>query len=106
MKIRSIGALAVGAAIGYAVNTPTGRAQLARLRVAASGFMGRPEVRAKTADLAEKAKQKTGGLPDPVQDIANSTIDAAAQRAAGQQSPPSPPNGTASPAPEGGGTGS
>jgi hypothetical protein len=105
MKIRSIGALAVGAAIGYALNTPTGRAQVARLRQAASGFMGRPEVQAKTQDLADKAKEKTGNLPGAVQNIANSTIDAAAHRASGQ-SDSGQQNGTGSPAPDAGGTGS
>ncbi len=84
MKFRSIGALAVGAAIGYALNTPTGRAQVARVKKAVAGFMGRPEVQAKTANLAEKAKERTGGLPDPVQNLANTTIDAATHRAAGQ----------------------
>lgn len=102
MKIRSIGALAIGAAIGYALNTPTGRVQVARVKQAVAGYMGRPDVQAKASDLAEKAKEKTGGLPDPVQNLANSTIDAAAHRATGQSDHSGP--GAAGPSSTGTGT--
>lgn len=77
MKIRTVGILAAGAAIGYVLNTEAGRERLAQLKEAGSRFLGRPEVQARTADLAEKAKQRTAGLPHAVQNIANQTIDKA-----------------------------
>jgi len=77
MKIRTVGILAAGAAIGYALNTESGRQKLAQLKEAGDRFLGRPDVQARTADLADKAKQRTGGLPNPVQTIANQTIDMA-----------------------------
>ena len=77
MKIRTVGALAVGTAIGYALNTESGRKMLAQAKEAGSRFLGRPEVQARTADLADMAKQRTGSLPDPVQKVANETIDMA-----------------------------
>jgi|GEM_PF-3953535 hypothetical protein len=79
MKIRTVGILAAGAAIGYALNTEGGREKLAQLKEAGNRFLGRPEVQAKTADLADKAKQRTGNLPHAVQNIANQTIDKAQQ---------------------------
>lgn len=81
MKIRTVGILAAGAAIGYALNTENGRQKLAQLKDAGDRFLGRPDVQARTADLADKAKQRTGSLPNPVQNIANQTIDMA-QKAA------------------------
>lgn len=77
MKIRTVGILAAGAAIGYALNTENGRQKLAQLKQAGDRFLGRPEVQARTADLADKAKQRIGSLPDPVQNIASQTIDMA-----------------------------
>lgn len=79
MKIRTVGILAAGAAIGYALNTEAGRERLAQLKEAGGRFLGRPEVQARTADLADKAKQRTAGLPHAVQSIANQTIDKAQQ---------------------------
>jgi hypothetical protein len=80
MKFKSIGILAVGAAIGYALGTENGRRKVAELKESGTRFLNRPDVQERTADLADKAKEKTGGLPPQVQGIANSTI-AAAQRA-------------------------
>jgi len=77
MKIRTVGILAAGAAIGYALNTESGRQKLAQVKEAGDRFLGRPDVQARTADLADKAKQRTGSLPSPVQNIANQTIDLA-----------------------------
>lgn len=79
MKVKTVGILAAGAAIGYALNTEAGRQKLAQLKDAGERFLGRPEVQAKTADLADKAKQRTGSLPHSVQNIANQTIDKAQQ---------------------------
>lgn len=77
MKIRTIGALAAGTAIGYALNTESGRKMLSQVKEAGGRLLGRPEVQARTADLADMAKQRTGSLPDPVQKVANETIDMA-----------------------------
>jgi hypothetical protein len=81
MKIKSMGVLAIGAAIGYALNTPAGREKLHQLKQSAERMLGNPQVQGRTADLADKARQKTTGLPDPVQKVANSTIDAAQKKA-------------------------
>lgn len=77
MKLRTVGIIAAGAAIGYALNTESGRQKLAQLKDAGNRFLGRPDVQARTADLADKAKQRTGSLPHSVQNIANQTIDMA-----------------------------
>lgn len=77
MKIRTVGILAAGAAIGYALNTESGRQKLAQMKEAGNRFLGRPDVQARTADLADKARQRTGSLPHSVQGIANQTIDMA-----------------------------
>ena len=77
MKVKTFGILAAGAAIGYVLNTESGREKLAQLKDAGGRFLGRPEVQAKTADLADKAKQRTGSLPHSMQNIANQTIDKA-----------------------------
>ncbi|WP_188894083.1 hypothetical protein [Microlunatus endophyticus] len=93
MKIRTLGVIAAGAAIGYALNTESGRQKLAQLKDAGGRFLGRPDVQARTADLADKAKQRTGSLPQPVQNIANQTIDKAQQatsRAGSNGSAPGP----------------
>lgn len=79
MKVKTVGILAAGAAIGYALNTEAGREKLAQLKDAGERFLGRPDIQARTADLADKAKQRTAGLPNPVQNIAHQTIDKAQQ---------------------------
>ncbi len=98
MKIKALGALAIGAAIGYAMNSSAGREKLAQLKARGKNFLGNPEVQAKTADLAEKAREKASGLPDPVQKVANTTIDAAKKatnRPVGDPTPESPTDPTA-----------
>lgn len=81
MKLKSMGVLAVGAAIGYALNTPAGREKVQQLKESATRMLGNPEVQARTADLAAKAREKSTVLPDSVQKVANSTIDAAEKKA-------------------------
>lgn len=105
MKIKSIGTLAIGAAIGYALNTPAGREKLAQLKSKGQEILGNPEVQAKTADLAEKAREKTSGLPDPVQKVANTTIDAAT-RASQRQGDQSSSSGSSSSGSSSGGSSS
>ena len=75
--MKSMGILAIGAAIGYAMNTEGGRAKINQLKDSAGRRLGSPEVQARTADFADRARQKVTLLPDPVQRVANSTIDAA-----------------------------
>jgi hypothetical protein len=77
MKIKSMAMLAIGAGIGYVLGTPANRERIAQLRTKGQEFLGNPDVQAKTADLAEKAREKASGLPDPVQKVATTTIDAA-----------------------------
>lgn len=79
MKVKTVAILAAGAAIGYVLNTEAGREKLAQLKGAGGQFLGRPDVQARTADLADKAKQRTASLPHSVQNIANQTIDKAQQ---------------------------
>lgn len=95
MKIRTVGILAAGAAIGYALNTESGRQKVAQLKEAGDRFLGRPEVQARTSDLADKAKQRTGSLPNPVQNIANQTIDMAHKAASRPSDNPTAGNGSA-----------
>jgi hypothetical protein len=88
MKIKSMAMLAIGAGIGYVLGTPANRERFAQLRTKGKDFLGNPDVQAKTADLAEKAREKASGLPDPVQKVATTTIDAATKASKRQGSDP------------------